>query len=830
MLRWIASLPTKLASNWEENKQTIGKYLKEVGKIVDNGTPFTWDMSQSPIIVDAKVTERADYMENCVFTTMALVMQYLAENLGKSEAENLNLLKVACHRRHIQIVFDEERGGHSYGYTSFKNGELQILYKWEGFYSNAGAFHYVGSDLAQDIPKLMHEDEQLCALLLPIMLKDRRNASMPKITNELTTLGKFTNGGPWKFETAQTPEQMDNAITKRSDYLRGKLYETIGYMLEMLNNNIPQNIDGATLASAVSARTIVFGVDDDFPTMIGTKVMNGKLQVLCRSDQWNPSGYIGYEGEDIADAVKNAVKESPSKMLVNPPNIDAASGRGGPLAFRGRGNAAPNRGEPTNRGLPPTRAVGNPAIRGQAIPPRGSQVPGVRGSQVPGVRGGPPGRAMQGGVRGRGMPPAAIQGGGRPAQAGNAPEKRTSAGADSTTPFALNLLPPSLAKNWESNKEAIQRNLKEFGRVVDNGAPFAWEMSKSPAEVDREVTKVADYMENGVFNTVASVLENLVSNFEKTKAENLALFRAACTKRIIKFVFDQERGSSFAGKLNFDNGCLEILYKFEGFYYNASSFNYVGDCLTEDFETILEEQTPLATKLRPIKLQAKSKDSLIKIDQLLASLGQYTKGAPWKMQTEPEPVEMDRVIGKREKYLQGELYITLAYLLENAIDNLRSNLLADELLAVVPTRTIVFQVDDAVPRQLGSYLQAVLKDGKLYFVGPDFNFYHGLAGAQRIGTDIQQAIRQEKEPENEAEDDGYSSYSSYGGSSSSSYSSYGGSSSSSSSSSKKCNMCKGTGHRTCNLCHGKGCRGNVGCRGSGKANAKCSSCSGTGRK
>lgn len=401
------------------------------------------------------------------------------------------------------------------------------------------------------------------------------------------------------------------------------------------------------------------------------------------------------------------------------------------------------------------------------------------------------------------------------------------------------------------NAEAIKAGLKALGQLCGNGAPFALECSPSDVALEKRVAEYnTDMYESGtLYQTILENVTKLHENLSALDSEKLAQVGQACSKRVLRFVIE-DNGGTCAAKCMFRDGRFDLVFHAQALKLNHRYWDEVGNDVAE---VISEFKLPPPPKAAPAPaavgpgraparapprggggpapatraapaapaspfgamgeaLRANLEASQAGITEKLAALTDLVgDGAPWRFELADSAAKMDKAVAAEADWMVNQLFGTIVEFLDGIANSVRNADAAEMLASASPARTIVFEfvgsADDCPRRFLGA-MQSVCKGDKLHFVGVAANFFTGSAGWGRIGGDIDKALQAKSGDSGPTEREKKLAESLGAIAASSSKKSGdddgGGEGGGGWKSNPACNMCKGTGKRVCNHCSGKG--------------------------
>jgi hypothetical protein len=362
----------------------------------------------------------------------------------------------------------------------------------------------------------------------------------------------------------------------------------------------------------------------------------------------------------------------------------------------------------------------------------------------------------------------------------------------------------------------IDEALRRLGQLAGAGAPFTLELSPSDTELDDAVAAERDWARGMLYQTVAEYLDQLLENLGRLDPSTGAVLETVASQRVVRFSIHPEEGGLGTAVTKVNEGRLDLVFRAQSLMTCQSGWADIG----HDLPDALAAATSPAEDANKIEPTA---DQTTGIERRLAALTMFVgDGVPWRFELAEDADAMDAAVTAEADYMKGQLLDTVEQLL-GAIHACVERTTTPEILAAASAdRTIVFEfaaIDDLPRRYLGSY-QAVVKGGKLHFMGPagDFKTNHG--GWARIGEDVERAVMVARGETGLTEREARLAES---------LAAIAATSKGAEPGSRVCTMCKGTKLNTCNACHGKGSGCSV-CKGSGRSRSKCSSCGGAGTK
>jgi len=393
--------------------------------------------------------------------------------------------------------------------------------------------------------------------------------------------------------------------------------------------------------------------------------------------------------------------------------------------------------------------------------------------------------------------------------------------------FDVGQLSGPLLKSFEQEKETLLEYLTDWGEVFGDTEPLRLRIDAQAS--DAMVAAHDENMKHLIFEIVGEILLGIKIEMIQLEEEDLTPLKALTSKRVLVIVVDEDKGGCMAENIVFQDGEMHLLYTPFTMAWMHENTGCIGNEFLMNLPQAMREATDAGADLGPEVRAAQKQSYEDRIDRALESLAFYSESDKWDLKLEPSVEEMEAEITGGDAKKAGSLLEVVAYCLETLDKNITSH--AKQFSQCVKWQTIEFRIGEQKRSHSGQLEMRLKKDRRrVAFVGPPECFT--IAANSSIGKDFKEEYERVYDAALSSDsDDGSLGSSDNDSDDDDDHDSYGGGGDSSSSSVKKtCKQCKGAGHRTCNLCHGRGCRGNVGCKGTGKANAKCTSCRGTGMK
>jgi hypothetical protein len=111
------------------------------------------------------------------------------------------------------------------------------------------------------------------------------------------------------------------------------------------------------------------------------------------------------------------------------------------------------------------------------------------------------------------------------------------------------------------NMEGVKAGLKALGQLLGNGAPFALDCHPSDVALEKRVAEYnTDMYDHGtLYQTILENVNKLHENLSLLDASVLAKVGQACSKRVLRFVIE-DNGGTCAAKCMFRDGRLDLVF------------------------------------------------------------------------------------------------------------------------------------------------------------------------------------------------------------------------------------------------------------------------------